>query len=364
MIRSQVVGALLALTVAAALPAQSRFVADADGGQVVPAQSHTEVGGGRFRVNSFGQLEYQVGATMSVVSAAIYDAAIGGPLRSKLFDLTKSGPNNFSGTTPQMNQQQYLTLLSGAGHVQVVGQNNVIVRGQIVIGPTYFGAVLNGSNVTPPTNSSATGQVEFDLLNGALTANICTLSRDDLLNVVDRTLFAPRFPNVPKLTLKDGKSVTVFSAFQQSALESEVLSAVYTTTQFPNGEIAGPVRPVGQVVGRPCPTGNLNPKLRVTGATARGGTLRVKITGGEPNGDGFVFIGKLDYEFNMVKIAGCPVYSFPDLGVLPLKLDANGAACIVLPDLPSIKEEVTVQFGGLSNGKLYTTNCVDILFDD
>lgn len=361
--KTRILGAVAACLLPVAGVAQSRFAADLDGAQVSPPQSHAEIGAGRFWLDrTTGRLHYELRSSVPVVSAAIYDAAPFGPLRSKLLDLTKSGADGFQGATPgPLTQRQFALIASGASQVQIVAQNNVLIRGQVVIGANDFGAVLNGASISPPTNSTATGQLEFDLLNGALLINVGTRSRDNLPSVTERAVHAPNFPTVPKFTVQDGNSVTSLSAFQQSALESEVLETRFKTPAFPNGEIGGPILPTSVTFGRTCPNAPFQPKLKARGAPWSGGELRIKVTGGEPNGAGILAVG-FSRRTVVNVVNSCPVYVVPAF-LLPLQLDASGSGCFTLRGLPQISDNVVVQFGGAVNGRLYTSNAVEVLFD-
>ncbi len=319
----------LALLATPAL-AQSRLRASLDGAQEVPPIATTASGWATFVINPDNSVTYhmEVIGVAGIAAHIHYGAAgVGGGILVGL----NGGPTIWSGTTPVLLAADIDLIQSGETYANVhsAAHGGGEVRGQILPSPSRFAGIAEGSQVMPPTTSSATGIVNFEVhLDRSVTYELTTTGLSGLNTDVHFGAFGQNaqgvlFTMVGGPTVWSGTSLPI-TADEYTTLQDSGNNVIVHTAAFLTGEIRGQLFPLSEGYGFGTPWSGGSATLSSVGAPMQGRKIDVLVSGGVPGGNGVLAVAAQPAA--ATHLGANLLIQPPTLAQIPMALDAAGSA--------------------------------------
>ena len=363
MLRTRFAVLLVAVTLAAdSAAAQDQFRASLDGGQNVPPVATSAGGWATATLHSDSTLSYRLESWNLAGTAAHLHLGAAGATGALIASLS-GGPARWYGVTAPLSSAEIAALRAGNSYfdVESAAHPSGEIRGQLRPAPANFAASLDGSQPQMPTGSTATAigsflvnpdhSIRYEMQVTGLSATSAHIH-----------IGQPRHSGPILFLLTPGPTFWSGTTPPMSEADYERLQAggMYVnihTFAFPFGEISGQIFGVGDAYGSGCPSAAATDcRLDSIGAPMTGRSIRLRVSGGEPGGRGFLGMSRTPAaDF----VRGCPrLLGLPLSSMLPLTLDGAGMATRVLLLPPIVADlDAYFQFGGLSGGALsYSSN--------
>lgn len=345
--------------------AQVHFRADLGGDQEVPPVKTQAFGWAEFTLNANNTVTYRVETSgLNATDAHIH---FGGPGQNGgVLEGLQGGPGVWSGTTASLSAASVALLQSEGLYVNVhtALHPGGEIRGQIEPRPVHFGARLTGDQEVPPVSTAAVGEASF-VANSDRTITYVLTTTNLTGGTVAHIHAAPYgqngavvFPLSGGPTVWSGTTPAMTPA-QLTALQTGGYYVNAHSARFPAGEIRGQIVPSGVPYGAGSPRPGGPAVLVATGAPVAGGTVRLELTGGLPDGAGFLVVSLLP---DADSVLGHPVLvqTAAIFAVLPIALDPTGRGGLEVPWPGStVALDVYLQLmvlDGAAPGGFYTSN--------
>jgi len=279
---------------APAAAAQTEFFVTVTGDQEVPPTGSTASGWARFTLNPDDTITYLVkvcglqnGTTAHIHAGA---AGVNGPIEIAL----SGGPTVWSGSTAPLSAGQKAALQSDGYYVNVhsTAHSAGELRGQITPTPSEYWALAVGSEEVPPVSTNATGTGMF-FVNPNRTIDYMVTTQN-LMNgtVAHLHMGAVGVSGPIDIALSGGPTTWAGSTAPISSGEFTTLQNLgyylnVHNLSDPGGHIRGQMVRGQTLYGVSSPgSGGFQCALSVEGPPRPGIVVKIRITGGKPNGKG------------------------------------------------------------------------------